>query len=122
MLVVSRGMVLRFRKQFAEVTGHTGPGVPRSGGGGQVFSQELREEFGHYVGLHGVEATVQVYSDRLLFSVRPSTVRKFRSLYGEPGADTGAYIQLSESSSTTIDLLHSSLDVLNQHGPSYIQR
>ena len=52
----------RFRKQFAEVTGHTGPGVPRSGGGGQVFSQELREEFGHYVRLHGVEATVQVYS------------------------------------------------------------
>ena len=31
--IVSRGMVLRFRKQFAEVTGHTGPGVPRSGGG-----------------------------------------------------------------------------------------
>ena len=82
MLVVSRGMVLRFRKQFAEVTGHTGPGVPRSAGGGQVFSQELREEFGHYTGLHGVEATVQVYSvhsDRLLFSVRPTTVRKFRS-------------------------------------------
>ena len=38
------------------------PGVPRSAGGGQVFSQELREEFGHYTGLHGVEATVQVYS------------------------------------------------------------
>ena len=52
-----------------------------------------------------MEATVQVYtvhSDRLLFSVRASTVRKFRSLYGEPGADTGAYIQLSESSATTI--------------------
>ena len=60
--VVSRGMDLRFRKQFAEVTGHTGPGVPRSAGGGQVFSQELRKEFGHYTGLHGVEATVQVYS------------------------------------------------------------
>ena len=76
--IVSRGMVLRFRKQFAEVTGHTGPRVLRSGGGGQVFSQELRKEFGHYGGLHGVEATVQVYSvhsDRLLFFVRPSTVR-----------------------------------------------
>ena len=115
-------MVRRFRKQFASVTGDAGPGVTRSGGGTQVFSQELREEIGQYAGLHGVEATVQVYSDRLLFSVRPSTVRKFRSLYGESGSDTGAYIQLSESSSTTIDLLHSSLDVLNQHGPSYIQR
>ena len=68
-----------------------------------------------------MEATVQVYvyTDRLLFSMRPSTVRKFRSLYGEPGTDTGAYIQLSESSTTTINLLHSSLD---QQGPSYIQR
>ena len=56
--VVSRGMDLRFRKQFAEVTGHTGPGVPRSGGGGQVFSQELREEFGHYAG----RRRVQVYT------------------------------------------------------------
>ena len=119
---VSRGMVRRFRKQFAEESGVTGPGVTRSGAGGQVFSQELREEIGRYAVLHGVEATVQVYNDRLLCSVRPSTVRKFRSLYGEPGMDTGAYIQLSESSSTTIDLLHSSLDVLNQHGPSYIQR
>ena len=52
----------RFRKQFAEMTGYTGPGVMRSGGGGRVFSQELREEFRHYAGLHGVEATVQVYT------------------------------------------------------------
>ena len=50
--------MFRFRKQFAEMTGYTGPGVTRSGGGGQVFSQELREEFR----LHGVEATVQVYT------------------------------------------------------------
>ena len=34
---------LRFKKQFARVTGHTVPGVTRSEGGGQVFSQELRE-------------------------------------------------------------------------------
>ena len=74
-----------------------------------MFSRELREEINHYAGLHactcGGNRTVQVYtvhSDRLLFSVRASTVRKFRSLYGEQGADTGAYIQLSESSSTTI--------------------
>ena len=54
--------MFRFRKQFAEMTGYTGPGVTRSGGGGQVFSQELREEIGQYAGLHGVEATVQVYT------------------------------------------------------------
>ena len=55
-------LMFRFRKQFAEMTGYTGPGLTRSGGGGQVFSQELREEFRHYAGLHGVEATVQVYT------------------------------------------------------------
>ena len=81
--------MFRFRKQFAEVTGYAGPGLTRSGGGDQVFSQELREEIGHYAGLHGVGATVQVYTalycDRLLFSVRPITVRKFRSLYEKPG-------------------------------------
>ena len=54
--------MFRFRKQFAEMTGYTGPGVTRSGGGGRVFSQELREDIGHYAGLHGVEATVQVYT------------------------------------------------------------
>ena len=27
-----------------------------------MFSQQLREEIGQYAGLHGVEATVQVYS------------------------------------------------------------
>ena len=55
-------LMFRFRKQFAEMTGYTGPGVTRSGGGGQVFSQELREDIGHYAGLHGVEASVQVYT------------------------------------------------------------
>ena len=56
--------MFRFRNQFAEVTGYMGPGLTRSGGGGQVFSQELREDIGHYAGLHGVEASVQVYTVR----------------------------------------------------------
>ena len=73
--------------------------------------------FLRYAGLHGVQAAVQVYTDKLLFSVKPSTVRKFRQLYGESGPENLTFIQLSESSSTTIDLLHSSLDVLNP-GPN----
>ena len=63
---------------------------------------------------------IQVYSDKLLFSVKPSTVRKFRQLYGVSSSENLSYIQLSETSSTTIDLLHSSLDVLNQHGSTYL--
>ena len=69
-----------------------------------------------------VEATVQVYtvhSDRLLFSVRASTVRKLRSLYGEPGADTGRGLHPALRVQRHHNyLLHSSLDDLNQHGPS----
>ena len=42
----------RFRKKFAWVTGHTGPWVTGSGGGGQVFSRELKEEIGHYAGVY----------------------------------------------------------------------
>merc|ERR1712130_428910 len=87
---------------------------------GQLYSQELREEIGRYAGIHGVQATVQVYSDKLLFSVKPSTVRKFRQLYGNSRQENLSYIQLSESSLTTIDLLHSSLDVLNPHSSSYL--
>ena len=113
---VSRGLVRRFRKQFAE----TGRGGEVSGKSGQVYSQELREEIGRYAGMHGVEAAVQVYSEKLLFSVKPSTVRKFRQLYGDTGPENLSYIQLSETSSTTIDLLHSSLDVLNQNSATYI--
>ena len=120
-LEVSRGMVRRFRKQYCEAAGGAGPGGGQQalGGGGQVYSQELREEIGRYAAVHGVEAAVQVYSDKLLHAVRPSTVRKFRQLYGEAGEQLGC-IQLSESSSTTIDLLHSSLDVLNQHSATYL--
>ena len=96
------------------------PDLGGGGGGGQVYSQELREEIGRYAAVHGVEAAVQVYSDKLLHAVRPSTVRKFRQLYGELAPPQLGCIQLSESSSTTIDLLHSSLDVLNQHSATYL--
>merc|ERR1719342_952029 len=117
---VTQNMVKRFRKQFSEVNEGGGELDVRGTKSGQLYSQELREEIGRYAGIHGVQATVQVYSDKLLFSVKPSTVRKFRQLYGNSRQENLSYIQLSESSSTTIDLLHSSLDVLNPHSSSYL--
>ena len=116
----------RFRKQFAWVTGHTGPWVAGSGGRGQVFSRELWEEIDHYAGMHActcggncTSVHCTVHSDRLLFSVRASTVRKLRSLYGEPGADTGRGLHPALRVQRHHNyLLHSSLDDLNQHGPS----
>ena len=75
---------------------------------------------GRYAAQHGVEAAVQVYSDKLLVAVRPSTVRRFRQQYGETAGGAGTF-QLSETSSTTISLLHSSMDVLNQNPGAYTQ-
>ena len=116
--VVSKGLARRFRKQFG------GPGKNSKrrlvGKSGKIYSQALREEIGRYASQHGVEATIQVYSDKLLVPVKPSTVRKFRQLYGESNPQNLSYIQLSESSSTTIDLLYSSMNVLNQNGGPYI--
>merc|ERR1712106_978808 len=115
---VTKGLVRRFRKQY---------GGPRKnnkrrlvGKSGKIYSQALREEIGRYASQHRVEATIQVYSDKLLVAVKPSTVRKFRQLYGDSVPQNLSYIQLSESSSTTIDLLHSSMNVLNQNGGPYI--
>jgi len=115
---VTKGMARRFRKQY----GGPGRNTKRRlvGKSGKIYSQALREEIGRYAAQHGVEATIQVYSDKLLVAVKPSTVRKFRQLYGDSVPQNLSYIQLSESSSTTIDLLHSSMNVLNHNGGPYI--
>ena len=113
---VSRSMVKRFRKQFqdtsdTDITGH-------SAGGGQVYSEEVRQEIGEYAGLHGDQAAARVFTEKLLIPVKVSTVRKFRQQFGHNHQTPHDYVQLSETSSTTIDLLHSSLDVLNQQSCS----
>ena len=117
---VTRSLVRRFRQQYG---GGVEEGTKaRSGVGktGKIYSQGLREEMGRYAAQHGVEATVQVYTEKLLVGVRPSTVRKFRRLYGDTSGGEAAATQLSESSSTTIDLLHSSMHVLNQQAGPYL--
>ena len=125
---VSRSLVRRFRNQFGVGPLDRGGGKVRTlvGKPGKIYNQPLREEIGRYAAQHGVEATVQVYTEKLLVPVKASTVRKFRRLFGDlPAADTSACVQLSETSSTTIDLLHSSMHVLNQqagpymHNPTY---
>jgi hypothetical protein len=123
---VSRSIVRRFRAQ----AGGGAPGGPAGRAGlrpavgrpGKVYSQPVREEMGRYAAQHGVEATIQVYTERLLVPVKPSTVRKFRRLHGDSatGAGGAGGVQLSESSSTTIDLLQSSMHVLNQQAGPYL--
>ena len=120
---VSRSLVRRFRNQFGVTPLERAGGKVRTSVGkpGKIYNQPLREEIGRYAAQHGVEATVQVYTEKLLVPVKASTVRKFRRLFGDlPPADTSACVQLSESSSTTIDLLHSSMHVLNQQAGPYL--
>ena len=120
---VSRSLVRRFRNQFGITPLQRESGKVRTSVGkpGKIYNQPLREEIGRYAAQHGVEATVQVYTEKLLVPVKASTVRKFRRLFGDlPPADTSACVQLSESSSTTIDLLHSSMHVLNQQAGPYL--
>ena len=120
---VSRSLVRRFRNQFGITPLQREGGKVRTSVGkpGKIYNQPLREEIGRYAAQHGVEATVQVYTEKLLVPVKASTVRKFRRLFGDlPPADTSACVQLSESSSTTIDLLHSSMHVLNQQAGPYL--
>ena len=124
---VSRSLVRRFRNQFGVVGPLDQPGgkartlVGNMGKPGKIYNQPLREEIGRYAAQHGVEATVQVYTEKLLVPVKASTVRKFRRLFGDlPPSDTATCVQLSESSSTTIDLLHSSMHVLNQQAGPYM--
>jgi len=73
----------------------------------------VKQEIGQYAAEHGVEASVSVYSQKLQMMVKPTTVRTFRRVYGKK-AGVG-----SADTSTTIDLLHSSINVLNQGGEGY---
>ncbi|XP_023325565.1 uncharacterized protein LOC111699193 [Eurytemora carolleeae] len=87
----------------------------KEGGGrmeGRVYSSALRQEIGEYAIAHGVDAAVSVYSEKLQMSVKPGTVKKFRRLYMNKPT-------VHSDTTTTIDLLQSSFNVLNQGGEGY---
>lgn len=52
-----------------------------------LFCTSVREEIGKYAAVHGVPSAVRHFSDKLQFSVKESTVRKFRKTFGPPAAD-----------------------------------
>jgi len=106
---VRRSTIKRFRSQF----GRRRAELEAAGGReGKIDSTALRQEIGRYAAEHSVEAAVSVYSQKLQTSLKPVTVRKLRRLYGNN-------VPVSSDTSTTIDLLHSSINVLNQSGAGY---
>ena len=113
----------RFRKQFAWVTGHTGPWVAGSGGRGQVFSRELWEEIDHYAGMHACTCGGNCTSVHC--TQWPAPVLR----EGQHSAEVQVPIRRAGGRHRGLHpalrvqrhhnyLLHSSLDDLNQHGPS----
>jgi hypothetical protein len=49
-----------------------------------LFCTSVREEIGKYAAIHGVQAAVRHFSDKLQFAVKESTVRKFKKIFGPP--------------------------------------
>lgn len=52
-----------------------------------LFCTSVREEIGKYAALHGVQATVRHFSEKLQFPVKESTVRKFKKTFGTPSVN-----------------------------------
>ena len=49
----------------------------------RVFSAQMKEEIGRYASIHGIAATMKHFTAKLRFSVKNSTVRKFRKQFME---------------------------------------
>ena len=51
-----------------------------------LFCTSVREEIGKYAASHGIPAAVRHFSEKLQFSVKESTVRKFKKTYANSSA------------------------------------
>ncbi|PSN40211.1 hypothetical protein C0J52_17645 [Blattella germanica] len=88
------------------------------------YSAEMKEEIGAYACQFGVPAALEHFSQKMPFPPKKCTVRKFRKLYldkhktsqqpGIPPQQQNNVIDQDMGPSTqTIDILHSSLNILN---------
>nr|XP_045597315.1 uncharacterized protein LOC123757584 isoform X1 [Procambarus clarkii] len=95
------------------------------------FSLQMKDEIGRYATQCGITAAIQHYSEKLQFPVKESTVRKFKKQFVDRGNVSGATGSGGAAENTTIvgsgtvltdhqatapqtiDVLHSSLSVLN---------
>lgn len=144
---VRKGLVRKFKKiylkkfpQISEAggdlqvgaTGKRGMNIPStSARQKRSFSLQMKDEIGRYASQYGITAAIQHYSEKLQFSVKESTVRKFKKQFMERSnvsgaAGSGAASEnatvvgggtvLTDHQATapqTIDVLHPSLSVLN---------
>ena len=55
-----------------------------------LFCASIREEIGKYAAQHGVAAAVRYFTDKLQFSVKESTVRKFKKIFAPPASSSSS--------------------------------
>lgn len=138
---VRRGMVRKFKKLFLshypDVKGkqassnkdkETSNGVINAKQK-NIYTNELKDEIGSYACHFGIPVAVEHFAQKLPFPPKESTVRKFRKLYLDKHRATQQVAVLQQqlqlantvsvqeavgpSSSQTIDILHASLNILN---------
>jgi len=94
-----------------------------------VYTSELKDEIGSYACHFGIPVAVEHFTEKLSFPLKESTVRKFRKLYLDKHRATQHMAMLQQqlqladtvsvqeavgpSSTQTIDILHASLNILN---------
>ncbi|XP_057370368.1 uncharacterized protein LOC130691442 [Daphnia carinata] len=88
---ISISLIRKFRRMYLRMTpanqlDHSGSRKSISLAR-HLFCASVREEIGKYAAVHGVPAAVQHFSDKLQFSVKESTVRKFKKIFGTPASE-----------------------------------
>lgn len=138
---VRRGLVRKFKKLF--LSHHPNVEGKQAGGNKDkgtsdgaviakqknVYTNELKDEIGSYACHFGIPVAVEHFAQKLPFPPKESTVRKFRKLYLDRHRATQQVAMLQQqlqlantvsvqeavgpSSTQTIDILHASLNILN---------
>lgn len=138
---VRRGLVCKFKKLFLsnhpdiEVK-HDNSNKNRGTNSGlvsakqkNIYTNELKDEIGSYACHFGVPVAVEHFAQKLPYPLKESTVRKFRKLYRDKHCakqhvavlqqqlhlanPVGVQEAVGPTSTQTIDILHSSLNILN---------
>ena len=138
---VRKGLVKKFKKGYLkqintsdenssdlQASGTEKRSPNMSGRQKRCFSYQMKDEIGRYASQYGITAAIQHYSEKLQFSVKESTVRKFKKQFLDRGGgltinsnceevviSDGTVLSEHQPSNgqATVDVLHPSLSVLN---------
>ena len=152
---VRKGLVRKFKKNYLKkfpdvgemggelpggTTGKRGVNLPStSARQKRSYSLQMKNEIGRYAMQYGINTAIEHYTEKLQFSVKESTVRKFKKQYADRGNSENNAITVTSSANEntgvvggggggsgttvltdhqaaapqTIDVLHPSLSVLN---------